>query len=198
MATYGIKVTACRSGSDAGHYVLREFEAADRAAAVAVARAWLVFEGYDAVHSTVDVVADGMTFKDHMRRELTNLAARMSLRYGATVEGPLSWVNGNAEPCAVVRLWMPNGHGVSVSSKIPDGSPVTSEFAAIREDKTDPYGWTFDTNAQDYPERTTVAEGADGDVAEMLEKVGNVDCADVTEGYETGDCPTCDLRAGRK
>lgn len=198
MATYGVKITARRNGSDAGHYVLREFEADGRAAAVAVARAWLTFEGYDVNRSTVDVVADGMTFKEHMRRELTNLAARMSLRYGATVDGPLSWIDGNAAPCAVVRLWMPNGHGVSVSSKMADGNPITSEFAAIKADATDPYGWTFDRNAQEYPERTTVGEGCDGDVAEMLEKVGNVDCADIIDGYQVGECPECDKRAGRK
>lgn len=174
MATYGIKVTAVRPGSELGHYVMREFDAADKATAVAVTRAWLVFEGYDGDRSTVDVVADGMTFREHMRRELTNLGARMSLRYGVSMEGPLSWADGNGDPVAAVRLWLPNGRGVSVSSKMADGNPVTSEFAAIREDETDSYGWTYDTDAQDYPERTTVAEGADGDVSAMLEKISKL------------------------
>jgi len=171
---YGVKITACREGSGSGMWFMREFEAPGRAEAVAACHAWLMVEGYDVSRSKVDVVADGMTFADHMARELTNLGARMSLRHGASMDGPHKWTDGNGEKGAAVKLWMPNGRGVSVSSKLDECGVIRSEYAAIREDASDRYGWTFDNMAQHYPERTTVGDGFDGDVSGLLERIADL------------------------
>jgi hypothetical protein len=168
---YGIQITAYREGSESGAYVVREFEASGRAEAVAAVRSWLLVEGYDADRSTVDVVADGMTLRDHMARELTNLGARMSLRHGVSMDGPRTWEDGNGEHGAAVKLWAPNGRGVSVSSKLDESGFIRSEYAAIREDADDRHGWVFDDTAQHYPERTSVGDGFDGDVSEMLRRI---------------------------
>jgi hypothetical protein len=168
---YGIKVTAYREGSESGAYHVREFEAPGRAEAVAAVRSWLLVEGYDVNRSKIDVVADGMTLADHMVRELDNMAARMSLRHGVSVEGPRTWVDGNGERGADVKLWTANGRGVSVSSKLSEFGSIGSQFAAIREDATDRHGWTFDDAAQHYPERTTVGDGFDDDVSELLTRI---------------------------
>lgn len=168
---YGIRVTAYRPGAEHGTFEVREFEAAGRTEAVAAVHAWLLVEGYDTERSVIDVVADGMTLADHMKRELVNMAARMSLRHGASVDGPRTWVDGNGEQGAAVKLWMPNGRGVSVSSKLSEFGHIGSEFAAVREDATDPHGWVFDDTAQHYPERTSVGDGFDGDVSEMLTRI---------------------------
>jgi len=168
---YGIKITACREGSGSGAYVVREFEAPGRAEAVAAVRSWLLVEGYDVDRSKIDVVADGMTLADHMARELVNLGARMSLRHGVSMDGPRTWEDANGEHGAAVKLWMPNGRGVSVSSKLDENGFIRSEYAAIREDAADRHGWTFDDTAQHYPERTTVGDGFDGDVSELLTRI---------------------------
>lgn len=168
---YGIKVTAYREGSDSSAYHVREFDAPGRAEAVAAVRSWLLVEGYDVDRSKIDVVADGMTLADHVARELTNLGARMSLRHGVSMDGPRTWVDGNGERGAAVKLWTANGRGVSVSSKLDEFGFIHSEFAAIREDATDRHGWTFDDTAQHYPERTTVGDGFDGDVSELLTRI---------------------------
>lgn len=174
IKTYGVKVTAYREGSDSGAYHVREFEAPGRAEAVAAVRAWLLVEGYDVDRSKVDVVADGMTLAAHMSRELTNLGARMSLRHGAAMDGPRTWTDGNGERGAAVKLWMPNERGVSVSSKLDEFGFIHSEFAAIREDPADRHGWVFDDTAQHYPERTTVGDGFDGDVSELLTRIAGL------------------------
>lgn len=171
---YGIKVTAYREGSEFGAYHVREFEAAGRTEAVAAVRSWLLVEGYDVGRSKVDVVADGMTLADHMSRELTNLGARMSLRHGVSMDGPRTWVDGNGERGAAVKLWASNGRGVSVSSKLDESGFIHSEFAAVREDAEDRHGWVFDDTAQHYPERTTVGDGFDGDVSEMLTRIADM------------------------
>lgn len=171
---YGIKVTAYREGSEFGAYHVREFEAPGRAEAVAAVRSWLMVEGYDVTRSKVDVVADGMTLADHMARELINMGARMSLRHSVSVDGPRKWTDGNGETHAAVKLWFPNGRGVSVSSKLDESGFIHSEFAAIREDATDRHGWVFDDTAQHYPERTSVGDGFDGDVSEMLTRIADL------------------------
>lgn len=165
---YGIKITAYREGSGSGAYVTREFEASGRAEAVAAVRSWLLVEGYDVDRSKIDVVADGMTLRDHMSRELVNMGARMSLRHGVSMDGPRTWVDGNGEHGAAVKLWMPNGRGVSVSSKLDENGFIGSQYAAIREDATDRHGWVFDDTVQAYPERTSVGDGFDGDVSHLL------------------------------
>lgn len=168
---YGIKITAYREGSEFGAYVVREFGAPGRAEAVAAVHSWLLVEGYDPNRSKIDVVADGMTLADHMARELTNLGARMSLRHGVSMDGPHTSVDGNGERRAAVKLWMPNGRGVSVSSKLDENGFIGSEYAAIREDAEDRFGWVFDDTAQHYPERTSVGDGFDGDVSALLERI---------------------------
>lgn len=168
---YGIKITAYREGSESGAYVVREFEASGRAEAVAAVHSWLMVEGYDTNRSRVEVVADGMTLADHMVRELTNLGARMSLRHGVSMDGPRTWVDGNGETGAAVKLWAANGRGVSVSSKLDENGFIGSEYAAIREDAGDRHGWVFDDTAQHYPERTSVGDGFDGEVSALLERI---------------------------
>lgn len=168
---YGIKVTAYREGSDSGMYHVREFDAPGRAEAVAAVRSWLLVEGYDVDRSKIEVVADGMSLAAHMSRELVNLGARMSLRHSVSMDGPRTWVDGNGERGAAVKLWAANGRGVSVSSKLDENGFIHSEFAAIREDATDRHGWVFDDTAQHYPERTTVGDGFDGDVSKMLTRI---------------------------
>lgn len=168
---YGVKITAYREGSESGAYVVREFEASGRAEAVAAVHSWLMVEGYDTNRSRVEVVADGMTLADHMVRELVNLGARMSLRHGVSMDGPRTWVDGNGETGAAVKLWAANGRGVSVSSKLDENGFIGSEYAAIREDTTDRHGWVFDDTAQHYPERTSVGDGFDGDVSALLERI---------------------------
>jgi hypothetical protein len=171
---YGIKVTAYRERPESGSYWVREFDAPGRAEAIAAVRSWLMVEGYDVERSVIEVVADGMTLADHMSRELVNMAARMSLRYGATMDGPHTWTDGGGDKRAAVKLWMPNGRGVSVSSKLDEFGFIRSEFAAIREDATDRHGWVFDKTAQHYPEGTSVGEGYDGDVSDMLTRIGTL------------------------
>lgn len=167
METYGIQITAYRNNSH-GWSERREFEASDRAAALAAGRAWLLVEGCDTNRSTVEVIADGVTFREHMKRELLNMAARMSLRHGVSVDGPHAWEDGNGWHAAVVRLWLDNGRGVSVSSKLTDGYLIRSEYAGIREDAGDQHGWTFDADMEPYSGRTAVGEQWDQDISGML------------------------------
>lgn len=170
MATYGVHITGFKPGAEWGHTVAREFEAASRAEATAAGRAWLTVEGYDVSRSAVEIVADGATFREHMTRELVNLGARMSLRHGVSMTGPFHSADGDGSPRCVIRLFAANGRGVSVSSKLTDGY-TRSEFIAIREDVTDPHGWLFDHEVQEYSEGTGVGEGHDGDVSSLLGKI---------------------------
>lgn len=167
-------MTVYREGSSSRADHVREFKAPTRGEAVAACRSWLLVEGYDVDRSMIDVVADGMTLADHVVRELTNLGDRMAQRHGVSTDGPRKWVDPNDRTHASVRLFMPNGRGVSVSSHLNEFGSVRSEYAAVRKDATDRHGWVFDKSAQHYPDRTTVGDGFDGDVSQLLTRIADL------------------------
>lgn len=168
LRTYGFKITGFRPGAGVGAYLAREVEAPDARTAREYVEGWLRVEGYGTAISYVELIADGMTFREHMARELVNLGACMSLRFGASMEGPFAH-EGDGEAQSGIRLYLPNGRGVSVASTMNDQMLIRSEVAAIREDSGDRHGFTFDgAGVQDYPESTSIGDGCDERIAEIL------------------------------
>ncbi|MCP9209546.1 hypothetical protein [Streptomyces cucumeris] len=172
MPTYGYRLHLTAPGMTEGTYGVRNMEvsAPDRRTADAMIDGWAAVEGEAIVDR--ELIADGITFREHMMCELVSLGARMSLRYGVSTDGPITWKDGNGETRAAMRLWCPNGRGVSLSSKLDESGFIHSEFAAIREDATDRHGWVFDgAGVQEYPERTAVGNGQDEEISALLARL---------------------------
>jgi hypothetical protein len=182
VPTYGIRITAYRHGEVHRSLHAREVNAPDRRTAEGYAFGWLAFEGYNPEKSTVEVVTDGVTFAEHMTRKLTAMAGRLSLRYDVSVEGPFTWEDSDGKPHTSVRLYLPNGWGVSVRSALSSSGYADTEVAVIREDKNDQHGWVLDgAGVQEYPEGVGVGEEFDADTGKIIEKLAKLPLS-VTNG----------------
>jgi hypothetical protein len=110
MPNYGYRLTVSGGEMDPGtRQTMRvEFEAPDRRAANTALSGWAMVNGYTMVSR--ELLADGMTFREAGERRAMNIAAQLSLRYGAAVEGPHD-VEGSS---VVVRVILPDGRGLSL------------------------------------------------------------------------------------
>lgn len=175
MRMYGIQATAKHLENDShvhGKRVIRkEFPAWDRKSACAAFLGWLQVSGYHVGDAQMEVIADGMTFADHMVRESTNMAARLSLRYGVSVEGPNRQADGYGWPMTVTRLWLPNGHGVSISAKLSSALNIDTEMVTIREDAQDGFRVDFSAGIMEYEQRVDLedASATDAEIGEVIE-----------------------------
>lgn len=165
IKTYGIKVRA--SHPEYGVTSRRaEIPAGSAAEAQGYMRGWCIVQGWDVSAATFTVETDGMTYRELMTRELTNAGARLSLSHGAVVVGP--WERapryaGDA-PRSIMRLMLPNGWGVSLSSKLSDMFSVDTEMVTGHE-SLDGEDWITDFSAgvMEYESRIMVANDAECD-----------------------------------
>jgi hypothetical protein len=169
IKTYGMRIVA--DHPEYGKIVKRrEIPAGSKAEATEYARGWCIVQGYGVRPDSFTVETDGMTYRENMTRELTNAGARLSLSHGAVVIGP--WEREPAykgdEPRSIMRLIMPNGWGVSLSSKLSDAYSVdTSMVTGYPEDGED---WVceFPVGALEYESRIMVAEEYDAEIGNVL------------------------------
>lgn len=170
IKTYGIRITA--NHPEYGTVVKRrEIPAGSAAEATTYARGWCIVQGYGVESARFDVESDGMTYREHMTRELTNAGARLSLRYGVDVIGP--WEREPAykgdEPRSIMRLVLSNGWGVSLSSKMSDTFSVDTSMVTGFPVDGDDWECEFPSGILEYESRVMVAEEYDGDIGEIIE-----------------------------
>lgn len=172
MTTFGFQITGYKPGAEYGHLIMREFDAPDRETAREAMRMWVMVEGYDPDRSRIGLIADGMTMWEHMNRELINMAARMSLRHGVSLEGPFVADSSGGVSGVVARLWLSNGRGVSVASKLTESGSINSELFPVREEPADRDGYVLDgAGVMEYSAGIDVGEGADGDISDLIGKI---------------------------
>jgi hypothetical protein len=167
MAVYGIRGAATHA--EHGRRTIRkEIEARDAGQAREFFRGWFAVEGYE--RPEFEVITSG-TFRAHMTRELTNAGARLSLSHGAVVVGP--WEREpryrGDEPRSIMRLMLPNGWGVSLSSKLLDGFGTDTEMVTGHE-SLDGEDWQTDFSAgvMEYESRIMIAEEYDSEIGDVL------------------------------
>lgn len=132
---------------------------------------WCVVQGYQAETAVFEVIADGMTFREHMARELTNAAARLSLRYGVAVVGPFDreiQYQGD-EPRSIVRLELSNGWAVSLSSRLSDAFSVDTEMMTGHVVDGDDWEMEFHPDVMEYESRIMIGAEYDGEIGEIIE-----------------------------
>lgn len=168
IKTYGIEARAERPGY--GTVVKRaEIPAGSAAEAQGYMRGWCIVQGYDVSAARFFTLTDGMTFHEHMTRELHNAGARLSLRHGVTVIGPIEReprYEGD-EPRSVMRLELPNGWAVSLSSKLSDCFSVDTEMVTGYDDGDD-WHTDFAPGVMEYESRIMLSEGGDRDVSDVI------------------------------
>ncbi|MFE0472599.1 hypothetical protein ACFW2V_13390 [Streptomyces sp. NPDC058947] len=143
MPTYGYRLTIDR-GDGMRWPIRREIEAPDGKTARQWLDGWLAVEGYDENDVDILLIADGMTFREHMVHELASLGGRMRKRFSVVMDGPVSREEGEVT-AAQARLWLPNGRGVSLTSKLGrDNAYIDTEMFPIRKEPGDRYGWVLD------------------------------------------------------
>lgn len=177
IKTYGIRITA--DHPEYGKIIKRrEIPAGSKVEATEYARGWCVVQGYGIRPDSFKVETEGMTYRERMTRELHNAGARLSLRYGAEVIGP--WEREPAykgdEPRSIMRLIMPSGWGVSLSSKMSDTFSVDTSM--VTGYPTDGDGWEceFPSEALEYESRTMVADDpeCDAEIGDVLVALGKL------------------------
>lgn len=170
IKTYGIEARAERPGY--GTVVKRaEIPAGSAAEAQGYMRGWCIVQGYDVSRAAFTVVTDGMTFREHMTRELLNAGARLSLRHGVAVIGPIErepLYEGDS-PRSVMRLELPNGWAVSLSSKLSDTFSVDTEMVTGYPVDGGDWRTDFAPGVMEYESRIMISEDGDGDVSEVIE-----------------------------
>lgn len=157
MPMYGFEIAAKRPGFEGRAILRKEFEAAEASNARLMIKGWLAIEGYDVDASDVRLMAEGKSFREEGKQRAMNIAAELSLRYGAAVEGPYDDDPGSS---VVVRVVMPDGKGISLATDGPslyDPAPCIEALAFTEG------GWVG------APERNVDVNRA----AEMLEKLLN-------------------------
>lgn len=170
IKVYGIKGTAVHP-EYGKTYRRAQIEAQDAAQAQSYMRGWFIVEGYDVSAATFTVETDGMTYREQMTRELTNAGARLSLSHGAVVVGP--WEREprykGDEPRSIMRLMLPNGWGVSLSSKLSDMFSTDTEMVTGHE-SIDGEDWITDFSAgvMEYESRIMIAEEYDSEIGDVL------------------------------
>lgn len=168
IKTYGIEVRA--EHPEYGVVVKRaEVPAGSAAEAQEFMRGWCVVQGYGVSAARFTVIADGTTFRERMTRELLNAGARLSLRYGVAVIGPVEReprYQGD-EPRSIMRLELPNGWAVSLSSKLSAGFYTDTEMVTGYEDGDD-WRTDFSAGVMEYESRVAVGEEYDDEIGEVL------------------------------
>jgi hypothetical protein len=142
-----------------------EFSAPDHQTAQAWLTGWAGVTGREIIDW--ELIADGCTFREQAARDLSAMAERIAPAYNAAMVEPV-----HSGEYIVGKMWLPNGWGVSVSSKISENHWVRSEFVTIREDPTDRHGFAIDFPLPEFP----VAGGAapenpeaDGEIRRVLD-----------------------------
>jgi hypothetical protein len=168
IKTYGIEARA--QHPEYGVVVKRaEVPAGSAAEAQGFMRGWCIVQGYDVSAAQFSVLADGMTFRERMTRELHNAGARLSLRHGVAVVGPFErepQYRGD-EPRSVMRLILPNGWAVSLSSKLSEGFYTDTEMVTGHADGDD-WETDFSSGVMEYESRVAIGEEYDDEIGGVL------------------------------
>lgn len=166
MAVYGFEVKTTRQ--DGVTDVRRlEVEGFDAREARGHFTGWAAVKGVRL--DSVDLIADGMTFREHMTRSMLNQGARMCQRVnGVSVEGPETWENWDGKIKCVMRLHLPNGWAVSLSCTLSGQNWSDVEMVTWRG------GVDFSAGLMEYESRIGGAGDGDDDVARVLEALAKI------------------------
>lgn len=167
MAVYGFEVKTTR-GDGMTDVRRLEVEGFDAREARGHFTGWAAVTGVRV--DSLDLIADGMTFREHVTRSMLNQGARMCQRVnGVSVEGPESWDEPWAERVkTVMRLLLPNGWGVSLSCSLSAQNWSDVEMVTWRG------GVDFSAGVMEYESRIGGAGDGDDDVARVLEALAKI------------------------
>lgn len=172
VKTYGIRATGSHPERPGMIYKRAEITAGSAAEAQGYMRGWCIVKGCDPSTIVTTVETDGMTYREHMTRELRDAGARMSLRHGAEVLGP--WEREPAyagdEPRSIMRLILSNGWGVSLASRLSD--TFSADTSLVTGYPVDGDDWTceFPPGVLAYETRVMIANDAkcDAEIGDIL------------------------------